>query len=284
MVSSKGFVIALVVVAAVLFFIGYAAYPLMHHSEASVSEKSWQEIQKKGYITVATSPDWPPFQFIDPKTNKIVGYEVDLMNAVAQKLGLKVEWKPMGFDSIIAAVKNGEVDLGVSGFSITPDRCDEVLFTIYHDVTEVQLIMTAAKAKELGITKLNSLSDIAKYKLTVGTGSGTTEEKELLDLVKKGVISASQVKSYPDFGAALKDLEAGNIDAVYAETPVTTWWMSTEKTPLVVVYGKPYWPVAFIANKNSLTLVSKIDGVLAEMIANGELDAIKAKWNITTPP
>ncbi len=284
MVSSKVFVTSLVVVAIVLFLAGYFIYPFVHPSGTSKAQTTWDKVKKRGYIVVATSPDWPPFQYIDPKTNQIVGYEVDLMNTIAQKLGLTVKWKPMGFDSIIAAVKNGEVDLGVSGFSITPDRCKEVSFTIYHDVTQVQLIMTASRAKKLGITRLSSLSDIAKYKMTVGTGSGTTELKELLDLVKKGVISSSQVKSYPDFGAALKDLEAGNIDAVYAETPITTWWISTEKVPLVVVYGRSYWPVAFVANKNSHILVSKINGVLAEMIANGELDQIKAKWNVTTPP
>ncbi|MET1101825.1 MAG: transporter substrate-binding domain-containing protein [Pyrodictiaceae archaeon] len=286
MVSRGVFAATIVVVAVVLFLAGYFTYPIMNPAPQKTPQKAsvWEEIKKRGYIVVATSPDWPPFEYIDPKTNKIVGYEVDLMNAIAKKLGLKVKWKPMSFDSIIAAVKNGEVDLGVSGFSITPERCKEVLFTIYHDVTEAQLIMLEKRAKELGITRLKSLDEIAKYHLVVGTGSGTTEEEELLDLVKKGVISSSQVKSYPDFGAALKDLEAGSIDAIYAETPVTTWWISTEPVKLVVVYSKPYWPVAFIANKNAQELVSRINGVLAEMIASGELDQIKAKWNVTTPP
>ena len=144
--------------------------------------------------------------------------------------------------------------------------------------------MLESRAKELGITRLNSLEDIAKYNLVVGTGSGTTELDELLELVKKGVISSDQVKQYKDFGAALKDLEAGRIDAVYAETPVTTWWISTEPYKLVVVYSRPYWPVAFVASKDAMDLVQKINGVLAEMIANGELEQIKAKWNVTTPP
>ena len=283
MVSNKVFAAVVVAVAVILFAAGYFVYPMVNPGAPAKASK-WEEIQKRGYIIVATSPDWPPFEYIDPKTKEIVGYEVDLMNAIAEKLGLRVEWKPMSFDAIIAAVKNGEVDLGVSGFSITPERCEEVLFTIYHDVTEVQLIMLESRAKELGITRLNSLEDIAKYNLVVGTGSGTTELDELLELVKKGVISSDQVKQYKDFGAALKDLEAGRIDAVYAETPVTTWWISTEPYKLVVVYSRPYWPVAFVASKDAMDLVQKINGVLAEMIANGELDQIKAKWNVTTPP
>ncbi len=290
MASSKLFAVVLIVVAVVAFIAGYYAYPLTSPSKPSGATTTpkktsyWEEIKKRGYIVVATSPDWPPFEYIDPNTKQLVGYEVDLMNAIAEKLGLQVKWKQLSFDSIIAAVKNGEVDLGVSGFSITPERCEQVLFTIYHDVTEAQLIMLADKAEKLGIKKLEKLADVAKYGLVIGTGSGTTEEAELLDLVKKGILKPDQVKSYQDFGAALKDLEAGNIDAVYAETPVTTWWISTEPVKLTVIYAKPYWPVAFIANKNAQELVSKINGVLAEMIASGELDQIKAKWNITTPP
>ncbi len=291
MESTKIYATIIVVVAVVLFFAGYFVYPLAHPKAKTSTLTSsitpgtiWQRIEKRGYITVATSPDWPPFEFIDPNTHQIVGYEVDLMNTIASKLGLKVKWKPMSFDAIISAVKNGEVDLGVSGFSVTPQRCNEVLFTMYHDVTEVQLIMLASRAKQLGISKFNSLDDIAKYHLIVGTGSGTTELQELLGLVKKGIISSSQVKTYPDFGAALKDLEAGRIDAVYAETPITTWWISTAPVKLVVVYSRPYWPVAFVANKNAIVLVQKINGVLAQMIANGELAKIKAKWNVTTPP
>lgn len=282
-VSNKVFLATLIIVAVVLFSIGYITYPLINPG-APAKPSKWEEIKERGYIIVATSPDWPPFQFIDPETKNIVGYEVDLMNAIAEKLGIRVEWKPMSFDAIIAAVKTGEVDLGVSGFSITPERLEEVLFTIYHDVTEVQLIMTESRAKELGITRLDSIEDIAKYNLVVGTGSGTTQLDELLDLVKRGVVKREQVKEYKDFGAALEDLKAGRIDAVYAETPVTTWWISTEPVKLVVVYGRAYWPVAFVASKDSVDLVRKIDGVLAEMIANGELHQIKIKWNVTTPP
>ena len=282
MVSTKVFAVSLVVVAIVLFVAGYFLYPVLNPPEAKPGK--WEEIKARGYIVVATSPDWPPFEYIDPETKEIIGYEVDLMNKIAEKLGIRVEWKSMSFDAIIAAVKTGEVDLGVSGFSITPARTEEVLFTIYHDVTEVQLIMTESRAKELGIDRLEKIEDIAKYGIVVGTGSGTTQLDELLDLVKRGVVSRDQVKEYKDFGAALEDLKAGRIDAVYAETPVTTWWISTEPVKLVVVYSRPYWPVAFVAAKDAADLVAKIDGVLAEMIANGELAAIKAKWNVTTPP
>jgi len=94
-----------------------------------------------------------------------------------------------------------------------------------HIVTEVQLIMTVDKANELGITRLSSLDDIKKYNIVVGTGQGTLEEQELLNLVNKGVIPSSRVKTYTDFQTALKDLKAGRISAesllddVYGKIP-----------------------------------------------------------------
>ncbi|MCF8884894.1 MAG: ABC transporter substrate-binding protein [Nitrososphaerota archaeon] len=245
---------------------------------APVKDVVWEEVQKRGKIIVGTSPDWPPFEFLDPKTGKVIGFEVELMEIVAERLGLKVEWKTMDFATIIVAVKNRDIDLGVSGFSITPDRLEEVQFTIYHTITESQLIMLKERAKTLGIDQLKSLEEIAKYKLVVGTGSGTTQEAELMDLVKKGVISMDHVRSYDDFGIALEDLKLGRIDAVYAETPITTWWTMTEEKPLVIVFGKPYWPVAFVAHKDATVLVSKINGVLAELIMEGKVAELYRKW------
>lgn len=241
----------------------------------------WETIQKRGTIIVGTSPDWPPFEFLDPKTGKVTGFEVELMELVAERLGLKVEWKTMDFATIIVAVKNRDIDLGVSGFSITPERLGEVQFTLYHTITESQLIMLAKKAQELGIKRLERIEEIAKHKLVVGTGSGTTQEAELMDLVKRGVISIDQARSYDDFGVALEDLKLGRIDALYAETPVTTWWIMTEETPLVVVFSKPYWPVAFIAHKDADELVARINGALAELIAEGKVEELHKKW--TTP-
>ncbi|HEW93782.1 hypothetical protein DRN87_03680 [Candidatus Geothermarchaeota archaeon] len=297
-------IVAIIIVAIVAFALGYYVYPLTVPAPTpgvttvtvtntvtqtktvtvtpTPAKTIWEEIEERGVIRVATSPDWPPFQFIDPKTNELVGYEVDLMNLVAEKLGLKVEWVTMDFDAIIAAVKNREVDLGVSGFSITPERLDEVRFSMPHIVTEVQLIMCADKAEELGITRLSSLEDIATYGIKVGTGTGTTEEQELLQLVNEGKIPGDLVKSYTDFQLALEDMKVGRIDAVYAETPITTWWISTEKVPLVVVYSRSYWPVAFVAHKDAYELIKHINAALAEIFASGEIDQIRAKWNITS--
>lgn len=246
-----------------------------------VKDVVWENIQKRKTIIVGTSPDWPPFEFLDPKTGQLTGFEVELIELIAARLGLKVEWKTMDFATIIVAVQHKDIDLGVSGFSVTPERLEVVQYTLYHTITESQLIMLKDKAEKLGITKLDKLEQIRDYKLIVGTGSGTTQEAELMDLVKRGVIPADAARSYDDFSVALEDLKLGRIDALYAETPVTTWWIMTEETPLIEVFTKPYWPVAFIAHKDSDELVSKINGVLSELIVEGKVAELYKKW--TTP-
>lgn len=241
----------------------------------------WETIVERGYIIVGTSPDWPPFEYLDPETGELTGYEVELMEMIADELGIDVEWKTMDFATIIVAVQNREIDLGVSGFSITPERLEVIQYTIYHTVTEVQLIMLKDRAEELGIEKLEELADVADYGLVVGTGSGTTQEAELMELVNQGILSPDALKSYPDFGAALEDLKLGRIDALYAETPITTWWMMTEETPMTVVYSRPYWPVAFVAHQDADQLVAKINGALATLIAEGKVAELYKKWSPT---
>lgn len=270
-------VIVAVIVAIVAFTAGFYSYPII--TKPPKEKTIWETVKERGYIIVGTSPDWPPFEYLDPKTGKLTGFEVELMEMIADKLGLSVKWKTMDFATIIPAVKNKEIDLGVSGFSVTPERLEEIQYTIPHTVTEVQLIMRKDRAQELGITTLKDLTEIAKYNLVVGVGSGTTQEAELMDLISKGKIPSKAMKSYERYDDALNDMLMGRIDAVYAETPVTTWWSMTAKKPLVIVYSRSYWPVAFVAHKDADDLVAKISGVLAELISNGVVDQLREKWS-----
>jgi ABC-type amino acid transport substrate-binding protein len=73
-----------------------------------------------------------------------------------------------------------------------------------------------------------------------------------------------------------------SVQAVYAETPITTCWIAqfeSEGKPVGVVYSHPYYPVAFLTAKNSLTLLDNINGALTELIYDGTVDQLKVKWN-----
>jgi ABC-type amino acid transport substrate-binding protein len=279
MAISRGVMSAVVVVTAIVALaVGLFVRPYLMPEEEP--ETMWDIVQERGELRIGTDPYWPPYQYLDEEGN-LIGFEVDLIEMIAERLDLTVEWKTLSFDAIIPEVKAKTIDLGVSGFSVTPDRLEVIQYTMPHSITEGQVLMLQSKAEELGITELSSLKELGDEDLKCGTQSGTTQEKELLDLISAGEISSGSLKSYGSYAEALEAVKAEIDDCVYAETPVTSWWILNQtatEDPLVVVFRRPYWPVAFVANRDSDTLVARIDGELAEFISEGKLAELKATW------
>ncbi len=200
------------------------------------------------------------------------------MEMIAEELDLEVEWSDMGFDAIIPAVQAMDIDLGVSGFSVTADRLEVIQYTMPHSITEGQVIMLESRADALGITELTYLSNLTDFDpvLKCGVQVGTTQEDEL------NAVASDAVVTYEDYLLALTSMKDGLIDCVYAETPITSNWIleaeQNEEEPIVVIYRRPYYPVAFVAHQDSDMLVAKIDGALSEIIATGQLDELKQEW------
>lgn len=267
--------LALVAMLLVGFGIGVVVSPML--MQPSTSEDSvWDDIVKRGVIRIGTDPTWPPYQYLDDENN-IIGFEVDIADAIAAELGLDVEWQSVGFDTIITSVAARTLDLGVSGFSVNAERLETVKFTMPHSITRGQVIMLESKKDELGIGMLDSLTDLKDLGLTVGSQQGTTEQDELIG-------AGVSRRDFSDFGAAISDMVSSNpsVDCVYAETPITSSWIgqyADQGIDIVVVFDIPYYPVAFVVNKDAPTFVAKMDGVLADMIASGQIDELRAKWN-----
>ena len=273
---AKIITIALVVVMLVVgFAVGLIASPLIMPQNSAATDTVWENIQKTGAIRVGTDPTWPPYQLRE--NGEIVGFEIDLANACAEKLGLTIDWQDVGFDSIIVSVQTGQLDMGVSGFSVTPERLELVSFTIPHSTTEGQVIMLESTMAAKGITTVNSLEDFKTLGITVGTQDGNVEKEEL-------EAAGVNIRSWSDSASPFQDMVSANpsVQAVYAETPITTTWIAefeAQGKPTGVVYSHPYYPVAFLVGKNSNTLLLKINSVLAELIYDGTVDQLKAKWH-----
>ncbi len=267
-------VVGIIIVAIVAFAVGLFASPIVLPPKPA-EDTIWNRVTDSGTIIVGTEPGWPPYEFTDAQGN-IVGFEVDIMNMIADELDLEVDWRDMGFDAIILAVQAGDIDLGVSGFSVTSDRLEVMDFTMPHSITEGQIIMLQSKATEKGITMLESPANLTDYDITCGAQVGTTQADELGDL------APAKRQTYEDFLLALEAMKSGTVDSVYAETPITSDWIRTAEEKgepaIVVVYKRPYYPVAFIAHKDADTLVAKINGALAEIIASGRLEELRQEW------
>jgi len=270
--------IGMVIVAIVAFAAGFFAAPLINPQTTS-ADPIWDSIVASGKIRIGTDPSWPPFELLD-NSSKIVGFEVDLADAMATKLGLTTDWQSKGFDTIITSVQSKDLDMGVSGFSVTADRLQQVEFTMPHTNTRAQVIMLQSKRDELNITTISSLADLKTIGggLTVGTQTGTTEKDEL-------ATAGVSYKAFNDYGAAISDMASvgHTVDCVYAETPITTSWIAqyqAQGTNIVVIFDKPYYPCAFVVNKDAHTFLDKLNGAYAELINDGTVDTIRAKWHV----
>jgi len=288
--AKKVMMILVAVMLIVGFGIGLVASPFLitqnnSSTNSSTSNSStdtvWTSIEQRGYINVGTDPSWPPYEELNG-SQQIVGFEVDLANAIAAQLNLTVHWHDVSFDQIITQVQNGQLDMGVSGFSITADRLNSVSFTIPHSVTSAQLIMLQSEVSKLHITNgtITSLNDVQKLGIKVGTQDGTTEQSEL---------QAANVntRSWGSFADAIQDMASANpsVQAVYAETPVTNAWIdqyAAKGQTIEVVYSHPYYPVAFVVAKGSHTLLDQMNGAITSLIADGTVDKLKVQWHAQT--
>lgn len=276
---AKILTVALVVIMLVVgFVVGLIASPFILAQNSSGTDAVWDNIQSTKVIKVGTDPTWPPYQLRDDN-GKIVGFEVDLADAAAAKLGLTIDWQETAFDNIILSVQGGQLDMGVSGFSVTPERLEQVSFTLPHSTTEGQVVMlkSTMEAKHITTESIHSLADFKTLGITVGVQSGNVEQ---IELQEAGV----DIRSWSDSAAPFQDMVSANpsVQAVYAETPITTTWIAqfhTDGKDVGVVYRHPYYPVSFLTAKNSHTLLDKINGALADLIYDGTVDQLKAKWN-----
>ena len=278
---AKIITIGLVVVMLVVgFVIGLVASPFIMPQTSSATDTVWENVQKTGIIKVGTDPTWPPYQLRDNVTNEIVGFEVDLANACAEKLGLTIEWNDVAFDNIILSVQDGSLDMGVSGFSVTPDRLEVVSFTLPHSTTEGQVVMLKSIREAEGITTVNTLEDFKTLGITVGVQSGNVEQVELQE-------AGVDVRVWSDSASPFQDMVSANpsVQAVYAETPITTDWINRfaeQGIEVDVVYTHPYYPVAFLVSKKATTFLDKVNSALTDLIYDGTVDQLKAKWLIPT--
>lgn len=277
MVNKNVIVVLVVLMLIIGFASGLVASPLIMPQNSEGTDTVWENIQRTKTIRVGTDPTWPPYQILDD-SNKIVGFEVDLANAAAAKLGLSIEWVQSNFGDIITSVQNGQLDMGVSGFSITPERLNVVSFTIPHSVSESQVMMLKSTMDKYHITTLTSLTQLKDLGIVVGTQTGEIEQVELQEA---GVES----KAWPDSTSSVQDMISANpsVEAVYAETPVTNAWIDQYSSyDIRIVYTHPYYPVAFAVAKTSHTLLDQFNGAITELIAEGIVDDLKVKWHAET--
>jgi polar amino acid transport system substrate-binding protein len=231
-----------------------------------------ETIKKAGVIKVGTSADYPPFESVDKSGNK-VGFDIDLMTETAKRMGVKIEWVDMPFDSLIAAVQDGKIDMAISAFNYSDERAKKITFTDAYYTSEDSFMVTDQFSGQLAKPE-----DAAKYKLGVQTG--TTQDSWITDnLVKKNLMPDSNVSRYDRVDQAALDLKAGRIDMLMSDyTPAQA--IAKQQGGLKILYHGilSSGPMNMVVPLNDKDLAKALNDIIKQLQDEGVINDLAVKF------
>ncbi len=240
-------------------------------ASASASSAAAGEIAlvTEGKLTVATSPDYPPFENLE--NGEYVGLDIEIAKEVAQRLGLEVEFKTLQFDAIIPAIAaGGQADMGISGFTVDPDRAKEIDFTETYYIDDQAI----AAMKDGAITADNADDELNKEGVIIAVQSGTSGEA----YVQENYPNAT-AQAYGNSTDAFAAMQSGQANAVCTNKAVVEKMLADAYQDAVVVKsiatGEEY---AIVVSQDNKALTEAINAALAEMTADGTFDKLLQQY------
>lgn len=229
-------------------------------------------IKQAGVIKVGTSADYPPFESVDANGNK-VGFDVDLMTEVAKRLGVKLEWVDMPFDSLIAAVQGGKIDASISAFNYSEERDKMIDFSDPYYTSEDAFTVADGFAGTIA-----NPQDVANYK--VGVQTGTTQDSWLTDkLVADGVLPGQNVFRYDRVDQAMLDLKNDRIDVMMSDY-IPAQALAEQLGGLKIVYHGVLssGPMNIVIPNQDFELQKAINEILNQLHNEGFIDKLAVKY------
>jgi polar amino acid transport system substrate-binding protein len=221
-------------------------------------------------LKVGSTPTGVPFTFLDTKTNSIEGIMVDLIKAIAADAGFKVEVEGMPFATLIPSLTGNKIDIIAAAMYITPTRKEVIDFSEPIYTYGEGLFVSKKDSKEY--TKLEELKGF-----TVGAQKGTAYVEPLQ---KSGLFP--EVKIYDNIPAILADVNAGRIQAGFADKPIVAYNLQQGLFPearLVKAYTSTLvGSVGIGVRKSDAELLKRVNASLDKLKKNGTVDKILAKW------
>lgn len=220
--------------------------------------------KEKPTLKIGMNMNFPPFgSMVD---GAYVGVDVDLTHKIAEVLEQPYEIIPMDFDNLIPGILSGKIDLAISAMSITEERSRQIEFSQgYFTINQ------AVIAKTDNPIKIDSINDIAKYK--VGVTHGTTAHEWVQDnLLMKNLITIDQLFLYPDVSEALQDLINDGIDLVINDAVVVQGY--DDNLPITTKFQIETGESYGIAMHNNGKYNEKIKAALQKLLDSGEMSSI----------
>jgi polar amino acid transport system substrate-binding protein len=235
---------------------------MLTFAASTAGARTFDEIKQDGKIIVASEGAFPPFNFFQGP--KLSGFEIDLAEALAKKMGVTIEWRALSFDALLAGLRQDRWDLVIASFGVTPERAKAVTFTDPHYCSGGIIV-----ARDPAI---RTAKDLAGKVVAVQTGTTYLENVKKLSDVK-------EVKNFPKDTDARAALLAGRVDAWVTDKFVAKG--ALEADPGAGLKMGDFVFVERIASaikKGNTSLEQAVNKALAELLADGTYEAISKKW------
>lgn len=237
-------------------------------SDAKSDEKKGMTLIEDGKLTVVAELGFAPFEYMDEKTGEPVGFDVDVINAVAEKMGLTASYLPnQKFDTLVPIIKQGgKADVSIAAITITDDRLESVDFSEpYLDSNQAIVVAKGSSETE------ETLNDASKQVVCQG---GTTGDEwigeNLPDAVRVPV---------DDVTAALTGVQTGLYQAMVVDLPVASYMLAQSFSDLEIVKEIPTGEQYGIAvSKDNPELTQAVNKALEDMKSDGTMKEIETKW------
>jgi polar amino acid transport system substrate-binding protein len=235
------------------------------------------EIEKSKVVRVALNTGYPPLEMKDPKTNEIIGFDIDLAAAMAKVLGVKIEYQDGAFENMTPALQSGRVDMIMSGFYDVPKRRPMFTFIDYLKAGAQYYTLTSLK-------ELEKLTDLCGK--TVTTTRGTSYPDTIKAWSEKNCVAAGKepitVIVDTDLGQQLTNLKTGRAAAAVQGLEAVPTIIQTEPG-VYRPFGEPFsstlMGIAF-QNTGDNTLRDAFAFALKKVIADGAYDELIKKWKL----
>jgi polar amino acid transport system substrate-binding protein len=242
--------------------------------DSALAAKVPASIKSAGTIIIGTDSTYAPSEFLDTDGKTIIGFDVDLFNAAASKLGLKTDWRTAKFDDIIPGVGSGKYNIGVSSFTVNADREKQVTMVSYFSAGT----QWATKAGASVDPDNACGKKIAVQTATVQVDDLTARSKKCTD-AGKPAITMEQYQAQSDATSAVV---SGKDEAMLADSPVCAYAVKQTNGQLALA-GQIYdsAPYGYVLPKDQADFGSAIAGAVQALIADGTYKKILDKWGVT---
>lgn len=240
--------------------------------QAPADKKSEPAPPAKKKVVLASDTAYAPFEFQDPQTGIYVGFDIDLVNAIAGVAKLDVEIRSLNFDGIIPAMETAGVDGAVSAIPITDKQKEKVNFTVPYYLSGQSIAVRADN------NSIKGWDDLKGRKLGVQISTTGADEARK--------IANAKVTDYNTIDEAFLDLKSGAVDAVVNDYPVSANFVKQNKDKDVKIVGdlraSEHYGIAF--PKKNTELPDTFNNALKTLKENGKYAEIYKKWFGADPP